>query len=64
MTDVVQICRRTISGFRGRRMEVGDSQTLDFASLRIFDKDGIEAKSVAYDQGSIAAPYLGAFRER
>jgi len=45
-------------------MEVGDSQTLDFASLRIFDKDGIEAKSVAYDQGSIAAPYLGAFRER
>jgi hypothetical protein len=57
-TDVVQVCRRTISGFCGRRTEIGDSQTLDFAGLRIFDENGIEAKSLADDQGSIAAPHL------
>jgi len=69
IAEVVQVCRRTISGFCGRRPKIGDSQTLDFATLdfaglRIFDKNGIEAKSLADDQRSIAAPHLGAFRER
>jgi hypothetical protein len=45
IADVVQVCRRIISGFCARRTEFGDSQTLDFAGLRIFDKNGIEAKS-------------------
>jgi hypothetical protein len=62
--EVVQVGRRTVSGFCGRRPEIGDSQTLDFAGCRIFAKNGIEAKSLAHDQGAIAAPHLGAFCER
>lgn len=64
VADVVQVCRRTISGFRGRRPEPGDSQTLDFAGLRIFGENGIGAKSLAHNQRAITAPDLGAFRER
>ncbi len=59
-----RFCRRTISGFRGRRPELGDSQTLDFAGLRIFDENRIGAKSLANNQRAITAPQLGAFRER
>jgi hypothetical protein len=40
----------------GCRPEVGDSQTLDFTGFRVFDKNGIEAKGPADDQGAIAAP--------
>jgi hypothetical protein len=61
---VVQVGRRTVSGFCCRRPEIGDSQTLDFTGCRVFDKNGIEAKGLADDQGAIAAPDLGAFRER
>jgi hypothetical protein len=32
--------------------------------VEIFDKNGIEAKSLADEQGSIAEPRLGGFRER
>jgi hypothetical protein len=35
-----------------------------FRGLRIFDENGIEAKSLVDDQRSIAAPHLGAFCER
>jgi hypothetical protein len=64
IADVVQVCRRTISGFRGRRPELSDSQTLDFADLRIFDENGIGAKGLAHNQRAITAPDLGAFHER
>jgi hypothetical protein len=64
VADVVQVCRRTIRGFGGRRPELGDSRTLDFAGLRIFDENGIGAQSLAHNQRAVTAPDLGAFRER